>query len=97
MFLLLFWVGFFSFSHHEIGDVLRQSWFISLWPPCPCLLIFLLPELVMSPLYSNQVAFATPACWLGVREEEEAAVVRNGATHLCPTEASYLLVFMSVL
>lgn len=26
----------------------------------------------MSPLYSNQVASSTPACRLGVREEEEA-------------------------
>lgn len=57
--------------YHEISDVLGQSWFISLGPLCPCLYIFLLPELAVSPLYSNQVASSTPAFWLGVREEEE--------------------------
>lgn len=53
-----------SSPQYEIGDMLRQSWFI-LWLSCPCLLVFLLPELAMSPLYSNQVASCTPACQLG--------------------------------
>lgn len=62
-----------SSPQYEIGDMLRQSWFI-LWLSCPCLLVFLLPELAMSPLYSNQVASCTPACRLGGREEEDEAV-----------------------
>lgn len=48
-------------SKYELGDMLRQSWFISL-AFLSLSARFPASELAVSPLYSNQVASCTPAC-----------------------------------
>lgn len=78
----------------DVADVLGQWWLVSPSPLCPCLLLFLLPDPALSPLYSNQVASAALGAGWGSGRRQQ---VGNGAPHLPPTEGFQWLVLVSAL